>query len=132
MFSANDLIDVMLSDDIKTSKKEKYLYRVLTSDDFYGWLFNPPISMGIEKTKENIYNAMTRNKSLKILWSCLRDYSIEDFPRTAAVFIFSLCNYAADLCNKDARILMQHIKQVISIVSNVTRSMKEQISVSTQ
>lgn len=103
MFSANDLIDVMLSDDIKTSKKEKYLYRVLTSDDFYGWLFNPPISMGIEKTKENIYNAMTRNKSLKILWSCLRDYSIEDFPRTAAVFIFSLCNYATDLCNEDAK-----------------------------
>ena len=103
MFSANDLIDIMLSDELKSSKKEKYLYKVLTSEDFYGWMFNPPMSMNIEKTKENIYNAMTRNKSLKILWSCLRDYDPDDFPRTAAVFIFSLCNYATDLCNKDAK-----------------------------
>ena len=103
MFSINEFINIITDDNIKPSKKEKYLHRVLTDDDFYGWVFNPPQNMTNEKVKENMFNALTSNKSLKILYNTLSDFDPDKYSRTAAVFIFSICNYAIDLCNKDAK-----------------------------
>lgn len=102
MFSINEMLEILTDDEIKTSKKEKYLWRTLNSEDFYGWLFNPPKSMNTEKLKENLFNALTKKESLKALYGMLVDNEVERLPRTAAVFIFSICNYAVDLCQKDA------------------------------
>lgn len=102
MFSIDEMLDILTDGDIKTSRKENYLYHTLLSDDFYGWLFNPPKSMNTEKLKENLFNALTRKDNLKALYGMLVDNRTDRFPRTAAVFIFSICNYAVDLCRKDA------------------------------
>ena len=96
------MLEILTDDGIKTSKKEKYLWRTLQSEDFYGWLFNPPKSMNTEKLKENLFNALTRKESLKALYGMLIDNEVERLSRTAAVFIFSICNYAVELCQKDA------------------------------
>lgn len=101
MFNMKEFIGVLTDDYMKNSKKEKYLHRTLVSDDFYGWIFNPPQEMTTEKIKEDMYKTLTCNGMLKLIINTLIDFGYDSYSRTAAVFLYSVCTYAMDLCNSE-------------------------------
>ena len=104
IFSLNEFIDILTDEYVRNSRKEEYLYRTLTSTSFYGWLFNPPenAKLNIERDKKELYEVLSSSKVLSNILGTIEDYGYDEFPRTAAVFLYSLCNYVVDECNNDS------------------------------
>ena len=99
-FSIDDALD-MFKSDTKMSKKEKFLHKMLTSKDFYGYVFINSDGARKEKLKE-LYTILTRYDNLRAVSATFEDYPIDDFPRTAAAFIFTVCEYVTNECNRVA------------------------------
>lgn len=104
VFSLNEFLDTISDEYVRNSKKEEYLYRTLTSNAFYGWLFNPPenAKLNIERDKKVLYDTLSGSKVLSNILGTLEDYGFDEFPRSAAVFLYSICNYVVDECNNDS------------------------------
>ena len=104
IFSLNEFLDILTDEYVRNSRKEEYLYRTLTSTSFYGWLFNPPenAKLNIERDKKELYEVLSSSKVLSNILGTIEDYGYDEFPRTAAVFLYSLCNYVVDECNNDS------------------------------
>lgn len=99
-FSIDEALD-MLDSDVKMSKKEKYLHKMLTSKDFYGFVFINSNGARKEKVKQ-LCAILASYDNLKAINNALEDYPIDDYPRTAASFLFSICAYVTNECNEVA------------------------------
>lgn len=96
-FSIDTALDIFGSD-TKMSKKEKYLHKMLTSKDFYGFVFVNSDGERKEKIKE-LYSVLTKYDNLRAINNALEDYPIDDYPRSAAAFLFTICSYVTNECN---------------------------------
>lgn len=101
MFDIKNFFDILTDEYIKNSKKEKYLRKVLMSEDFLGYIFNPPQDMTTERTKVDLYEVMGQPGILKLIINTIMDYGYESFNRTTAVFLYSVCQSVVDKCNSD-------------------------------
>lgn len=117
-FSIDDALD-MFKSDTKMSKKEKFLHKMLTSKDFYGYVFINSDGARKEKLKE-LYTILTRYDNLRAVSATFEDYPIDDFPRTAAAFIFTVCEYVTNECNRVAARIDSDYRD-----GNIRRSDKE-------
>lgn len=103
MFSFKEMVGILEDDMIKNSKKEKYIRRLLESEDFYGWMFNPPQDLTTESYKTQMYEIFSKTSILQLVYNSLRAM-VWDLSNTAVVFLFSICNYVTDKCTEDAEI----------------------------
>jgi hypothetical protein len=102
-FSINEAIDTFSDMDLKMSKKEKYLDKLLSSKNFYGYIFICKDDDGPKKEKlKKFYKTITHIDNLKCILNTLEDFRIDDYPRSSAAFIFTVCQYVLAECNDSA------------------------------
>lgn len=97
-FSIETALDIFKSD-TKMSKKEKYLHKMLTSKDFYGYVFIGSDGARKEKLKE-LYNALSSYDNIRAINNAFEDYPLDDYPRSAATFVYTVCGYVTNECNR--------------------------------
>jgi hypothetical protein len=98
-FSIDRALDVFTSGkDMKMSKKEKFLDKMLNSPNFYGFVFVDNNGEKKEKLKK-FYKTMSEKENLEVINNTLEDYGL-DYPRSAATFLFTVCSYVTTECNK--------------------------------
>ncbi len=98
VFSIDRTMDV-LTEEHRMSKKVKYFDKMLNNKSFYGYVFIGSDGPKREKLK-TFYNTMTTMENIKAVYEVLRDNN--DFPRTAAPVLYSVCCLVIDECNKVA------------------------------
>ena len=102
-FSIDKTLDVFSDRDLKLSKKEKYLDKILNSKNFYGYIFTIGDNDGAKKEKlKKLYKIMTDVSNLDVIIAALEDFRIDNYPRSAATFIYTICNYVTSECNINA------------------------------
>lgn len=100
-FSIETALDIF-SSDTKMNKKEKFLHKMLTSKDFYGYVFINNDGARKEKLKQ-LYSMLSSYDNLRAINGALEDYPLDDYPRSAAAFLFTVCSYVTSECNKVAQ-----------------------------
>lgn len=111
----------------KSGKKQKYLTKMLKSKDFYGYIFVDTTGESREKTKE-LYNLLAKPENVEVIWyTVCRDNDLEDFPRSAAVFLFTVCQYILEYSNNTCRTI--ELDAVRNKVSGTDRLMELRSSV---
>lgn len=88
-FSIDDALE-FFTVSTKASKKEKYLNKMLLNKNFYGFLFIKQDGARKEKTKE-LYSALCSYDNLRVIADTLRDCPVDEYPRSAATFLYSIC-----------------------------------------
>lgn len=99
-FSIDKTLDVFSDRDLKMSKKEKYLNKILNSKNFYGYIFTESENDGAKKERlKKLYKIMTGIDNLEVIKNTLEDFNSDDYPRSAATFIYTICSYVTAECN---------------------------------
>ena len=97
-FSITKALDTFGSEEVMPSKREKRLRKMLTSKNFYGYIFVGNHAEKREKLK-TLYKYLTEYDNLVVILNTLNDNQERAFPRSAAVFLFTVCNCATMDCN---------------------------------
>ena len=98
-FSIDRALEVFdLESDMKMSKKEKFLDKMLNSKSFYGFIFVDNDGDRKEKLKK-LYRLMSERENLIVICNTLDDSNYLEYPRTAAAFLYTVCTYVISACN---------------------------------
>lgn len=115
MFSPKEFLRNLKDNSIKKKELRRYLYRTFRTADFYGWLFNPSKEqivdfVGIQT--EMFESITTSDKKMRCLIDVI-DEHYDDLGRSTATFVWSICNFAVDTCNKQLEIIDDRFKNKI-------------------
>ena len=139
MFSPKEFLRNLKDNSIKKKELRRYLYRTFRTADFYGWLFNPSKEqivdfVGIQT--EMFESITTSDKKMRCLIDVI-DEHYDDLGRSTATFVWSICNFAVDTCNKQLEISMIGLRIKLSqdrkqnlkkrLLKNSLRSLKNSI-----
>ena len=105
MFSVTEFLDLMKDiNQVKESKRYKLIYKYLTSEDFYGWIFTatPDQVPNYSELAEELYTTVSKRKALKAIVETFDEYDYDEFPRTASTFLFSVARFALETADETA------------------------------
>lgn len=100
-FSATEFLNFCKSKDYNDEKWKKKMKKYLKSQDFYGWLFNPPKSSIADYSGllENIYGSLCEDPDKLSLLIDMLDENAGEFGRATSAFLYSVVNYGIDTAN---------------------------------
>lgn len=105
MFSPNEFLSFCKESGIKPKKWKKIFRAYLKSKDFYGWLFNPAKDQIVDFNgiMDTMYSSLGEDPDkINMITSLISDEP-EEFGRSTAVFLHSLCGFCVDVANKAFR-----------------------------
>lgn len=105
MFSITEFLDVMGDiSNVKESKRYKIIHKYLNNEDFYGWVFTatPDQVPNYAELAEKLYTTVAKRRTLKAIVETFDEYEPDEFPRTAATFLFSVAKFALDAADEIA------------------------------